>query len=63
MKLSRDEIIVILTWIPTGTTYLAGDIRGVMIMLLGNIAGGIIYLLRDAIRCNQRLMRVLKMIF
>lgn len=63
MKLSWDEMIVILTWIPTATTYLTGNTHDALIMLLGNILGGILYLFRDMIRYNQRVMGVLKMIF
>jgi hypothetical protein len=63
MKLSRDEIVVILTWIPTATTYLTGNTHDALIMLVGNVLGGILYLSRDIICYHQRLMGVLKMIF
>lgn len=63
MKLSRDEIIVILTWIPTGTTYLIGDIRGALIMLLGNVVGLLLYAGKETIRTHPKIMYLFKKIF
>lgn len=63
MKLSRDEIIVILTWIPAAVSYLVGGIKAALIFLVGNIAGMIVYAYRDAIRSNRKIMDFLRKIF
>ena len=63
MKLSLDEMIVILAWVPAAVSYLIGDIKGASIFLVGNIAGMIVYAYRDAIRSNPKIMDFLRKIF
>lgn len=63
MKLTLDEKFVILTWMPTAITYLIGDTKDALIMLGGNVAGMMLYLYRDEIRSNHKLMGFLRKIF
>ncbi|MDD3769821.1 MAG: hypothetical protein PHV10_04340 [Sulfuricurvum sp.] len=63
MKLSWSEMIVILTWIPTAVSYLIEDIKAALIFLVSNIAGMIVYVYRDAIRSNRKIMDFLRKIF
>lgn len=63
MKLTRDEIFVILTWVPTAVSYLLGDTNTLIVLLGGNILGLMIYQHKNRIRSNQKLMQFLKKIF
>lgn len=63
MKLTVDEKFVILTWMPTAVTYLVGDTQDALIMSGGNIIGMLIYIYKDEIRSNEKLMKVLRKIF
>ena len=63
MKFSTDEKFLILTWMPSAVTYLMGDTQSALIMLGGNVVGMIIYLYKDKIRSNEKVMKILRKIF
>jgi len=62
MNLKPEEKLVILTWMPTAVTYLIGDAQDALIMSGGNM-GMLIYIYKDEIRSNEKLMKVLRKIF
>lgn len=63
MKLGFKEKFVMMTWIPTAVTYIAGDKTSAAVMLGGNVTGLVLYACRDWIRFNQNVMKIFRKIF
>lgn len=63
MKLTTDEKFIVLTWIPTVISYLIGDVDGALILLGGNVLMMTIYVYKDKIRSNEKIIEILRKIF
>lgn len=63
MHLTLEKMIITGAWIPTLATYVMGDINGALIFSGANVVVILMYVCKDRIRSNTKLLRLLNKIF